>query len=1317
MRRISYREEAAPDCLQVLTEFLDHDERPSFILDAHNNDQKSKVVYRNRALENFISRLSCIDGCDNTLSDFEAWAGKFEATRASASRTGAASKKSFGGWYWISTILREEWKVVCAISSNNDRNGDRFESEDTEVWSRATRESSEGTLPSPTISVDELRMKAGLADSAASSEDEMVLTPLPYPQCLDWTRNPPPHLSGYRKFILDHDWASTPLGPIETWNDRLRQNVVMIMASPDPRLILWGNELCLLYNEACLALIGQKHPFALGHGPMHVFSEIWQPLKSIVKRAMHQGVATRVQDLELMIDRDGRFGPEETYWSFTMLPIIGPDGTAVGALDEFVESTATVIGVRRMNTLITLGEKAAAASSIKELWKLVLEGLEPNSQDIPFALLYSVNESDEDGQDDLREHSDFAHSSRPKQCVLEGTIGISSNHPAAIPSFPLTEGDHGYALPFRRAWTSAKPSFLQAQNQSLPSPLSDIRAEGRGFNDATNTAIALPIPPLSGASIRGFLLLGLNPRRPYDEDYQVFIRLLNDRLVKAVASIIVPEEQRRNRELMEANNSRHDKFSRELERRRQEAESSEATFTALAESAPIGCAVFQVDGQPRWMNQAYLDLVGLKGDELPTGMWSYTVLDEDQEFVENQWRKLATGQTVDPFEFRVKRPFRASQEDDTQVIEYSWILANAFPELDENGKPQKILGWLTDISHQKWSQHLQAQRLEDALETKRQSENFIDMTSHEMRNPLSAILQSADGILGVLRYQRHGTKTDGTPRTPLFLDTEAQEIIIDSAQTVILCAQHQKRIVDDITLSKLDSNLLVISPDIIQPAALVERAIKMYEAELNSARIRLSLQVHQSYDDLSIDTVLLDPSRVLQVLINLLTNAIKFTRDRKKRVITIFLSASHKKPSSGHDNLAYIPRRANRPDHTFGEEWGPGDDIYLQLAVEDTGRGLSADEMKLLFHRFSQASPKTYGEYGGSGLGLFISRELTELQGGQIGVASKEGRGSTFAFYIKSRRYVSPPSPTPAPIAPIRPSPMHTAPLRRVSMSKLGPISLPTLSSRAGDPMPLTAPTDPSWTVQHPGGPMTFRNVSPVTPPLADSRARYHSLKVLIVEDNAINQKVMAQQLRRAGCEVLVASHGGEALAMLGRSTFAAAATPPILTPTSTSALIDSPSFPRPQSSDSPLDSPLAPLETSILDFAAAGAPAVSTPTSSSSRSSSPATTTLPPTSALVPPRPPPLEISVLLMDLEMPVMDGLTCVRHIRHMQSMRSLTRHVPVIAVTANARSEQISRAMQAGMDLVVTKPFRILELLPLMDGLVARINGTIGGAPAK
>jgi CheY-like chemotaxis protein len=76
-------------------------------------------------------------------------------------------------------------------------------------------------------------------------------------------------------------------------------------------------------------------------------------------------------------------------------------------------------------------------------------------------------------------------------------------------------------------------------------------------------------------------------------------------------------------------------------------------------------------------------------------------------------------------------------------------------------------------------------------------------------------------------------------------------------------------------------------------------------------------------------------------------------------------------------------------------------------------------------------------------------------------------------------------------------------------------------------------------------------------------------------------------------------------------------------------------------------------------------------------------------------------ELSVVLMDLEMPVMDGLTCVRKIRELQREGSIVRHIPVIAVTANARSEQIAIAKESGMDSVVTKPFRIPELLPEME----------------
>jgi len=75
--------------------------------------------------------------------------------------------------------------------------------------------------------------------------------------------------------------------------------------------------------------------------------------------------------------------------------------------------------------------------------------------------------------------------------------------------------------------------------------------------------------------------------------------------------------------------------------------------------------------------------------------------------------------------------------------------------------------------------------------------------------------------------------------------------------------------------------------------------------------------------------------------------------------------------------------------------------------------------------------------------------------------------------------------------------------------------------------------------------------------------------------------------------------------------------------------------------------------------------------------------------------------ISLILMDLEMPVMDGLTCARRIRELQSEGTIVRHVPIIAVTANARIEQIDKALSAGMDDVVSKPFRIPELIPKMN----------------
>ena len=145
------------------------------------------------------------------------------------------------------------------------------------------------------------------------------------------------------------------------------------------------------------------------------------------------------------------------------------------------------------------------------------------------------------------------------------------------------------------------------------------------------------------------------------------------------------------------------------------------------------------------------------------------------------------------------------------------------------------------------------------------------------------------------------------------------------------------------------------------------------------------------------------------MLINLTTNAIKFTTTEETRTIKVVLSASRERPSANPaPTVSYFPMRARRTDQTFGSDWGDGEEIFLEFAVRDTGRGLTPEEKKLLFQRFSQASPRTHVQYGGSGLGLFISRELTELQGGEIGVSSEAGKGSTFAFYVKCRRSSEP---------------------------------------------------------------------------------------------------------------------------------------------------------------------------------------------------------------------------------------------------------------------------------------------------------------------
>jgi signal transduction histidine kinase len=180
----------------------------------------------------------------------------------------------------------------------------------------------------------------------------------------------------------------------------------------------------------------------------------------------------------------------------------------------------------------------------------------------------------------------------------------------------------------------------------------------------------------------------------------------------------------------------------------------------------------------------------------------------------------------------------------------------------------------------------------------------------------------------------------------------------DSVQTIIACAIHQKRIVDDIlTLSKLDSRLLLITPVRVQANTLIQDTLKMSRAEAQVSDIRIRFEKHPSIRDLGIDWVMMDPSRVLQIFINLLTNSIKFTRTEPRREIVISIRAARENPP---DSDGYLPAKMTSEDLTLRSEWGTGDIIYLQFMISDTGKGLSAGSLSKLFQRFSQATPRTH---------------------------------------------------------------------------------------------------------------------------------------------------------------------------------------------------------------------------------------------------------------------------------------------------------------------------------------------------------------------
>ena len=174
-----------------------------------------------------------------------------------------------------------------------------------------------------------------------------------------------------------------------------------------------------------------------------------------------------------------------------------------------------------------------------------------------------------------------------------------------------------------------------------------------------------------------------------------------------------------------------------------------------------------------------------------------------------------------------------------------------------------------------------------------------------------------------------------------------------------------------------------------------QKVISIFQNEARMKRIALSLKIGESIEKFGIDRIKTDPVRLGQVVTNLLSNGIRFTSNSSIRRIQLRWDLSFDPPKEG----TCVPPRVTTPPEAITDDMP----IYLYVAVTDTGPGLTEAELELLFQRFSQVSPKTHTIFGGSGLGLFVCRKITEIMGGRIEVASTHGHGSTFRFFIQAR--------------------------------------------------------------------------------------------------------------------------------------------------------------------------------------------------------------------------------------------------------------------------------------------------------------------------
>lgn len=392
---------------------------------------------------------------------------------------------------------------------------------------------------------------------------------------------------------------------------------------------------------------------------------------------------------------------------------------------------------------------------------------------------------------------------------------------------------------------------------------------------------------------------------------------------------------------------------------------SERRLADIIDFLPDPTFVIDKEGRVTAWNQAIEIMAGVKAEEiLGKGEYEYSIpfYGEYRHMLIDMVKKvdpdadLFFDPIIDP---DLKKTYDIlKREDNNTLVGEAYVPAlngggtylqgSASALYDSNGNYWGAIESLRDITNRKHTEEALQRSKEDAESATRSKSEFLANMSHEIRTPMNAVI----GLTDLLMDEMDDKLTAG--------QKECVEIIHTSGDTLLSIINN---ILD---LTKIEANMAELEHRPFDLKGCIETSVDLVATIASDKELKTSYTIDKSVPRF----IMGDATRLSQILINLLNNAVKFT---DKGEVAVFVSCT-----------------------------GLKEDKYeLNFAVKDTGIGIPEDKMPCLFHSFSQVDASTARKYGGTGLGLAISKKLVEMMDGTIWVESEVGRGSTFHFKVK----------------------------------------------------------------------------------------------------------------------------------------------------------------------------------------------------------------------------------------------------------------------------------------------------------------------------